>query len=71
MKNPSIGFWINYWGDVEAIVRETFTRAVEVAFGLEHGQTMTTDELADLRPPHRFWPISVFLNSKTPVANTQ
>jgi hypothetical protein len=61
--NASLGFWVNYWGDVESIVRETFTRACEVSLGLDHEETMTPDEL---RSPRRWWPITVFLRCPCP-----
>src|SRR5437879_1220653 len=60
-SNPSTGFWINYWGDVEEIVRETFVRAIEVSLGLRHGERHAPH--AEFR---RFWPISVFLKCPTP-----
>jgi hypothetical protein len=59
--HPSTGYWINYWGDVESIVRETFVRAIEVSLGLRHGEAHS--------PRARFtrhWPVSVFLKCPTP-----
>jgi hypothetical protein len=35
--NRTTGFWSNWYGDAEAIVREATARAIEVSFGLEHG----------------------------------
>ena len=60
-KNPSTGNWVNYWGDVEEIVRETFVRACEVALGLDHDE-----KLAAGTPASRCLPISCFLKCPTP-----
>jgi hypothetical protein len=57
---PSTGYWINYWGDVESIVRETLLRAGEVALGLASGEIHTGG------PFKRFWPVSLFLKCPTP-----
>jgi hypothetical protein len=59
--HPSTGFWINYWGDVEEIVRETFVRAIEVSLGLQHGQIHSSRGRF-----HRHWPVSIFLKCPTP-----
>jgi hypothetical protein len=59
--NPSTGFWINYWGDVEELVRETFVRAIEVSLGLDHEQTHPRRARYK-----RHWPVSVFLKCPTP-----
>src|SRR4051794_6249239 len=32
----STGFWSNWYGDAEAIVRETTARAIEVSIGIDH-----------------------------------
>src|SRR6478752_7089331 len=37
VQNPTTGWWRNYFGDVEGIMRETLIRAAEIALGLEHG----------------------------------
>ena len=60
-SNPSTGFWINYWGDVEEIVRETFVRAIEVSLGLMHREVHEP-----YAPFARYWPISIFLKCPTP-----
>lgn len=59
--HPSTGFWINYWGDVESIVRETFVRAIEVSLGLGHGEARSGRARFA-----RYWPISVYLKCPTP-----
>jgi hypothetical protein len=48
----TVGFR-NYEGNVEEILRITFTRAIEVSLGLQRGETL------DKQPPSRarFWPI--------------
>jgi hypothetical protein len=47
------GWWHNYFGDVEAIMRETLTRACEIALGLDHGAVAPTDPST----VKRCWPI--------------
>ncbi|MEY2450549.1 MAG: hypothetical protein QOD92_123 [Acidimicrobiaceae bacterium] len=59
--HPSTGFWVNYWGDVESIVRETFVRAIEVSLGLKNGETH--ESRARFR---RHWPVSIFMKCPTP-----
>jgi hypothetical protein len=55
--NPTTGFWESYYGDVEAIVRLTFIRAIEVSLGLVH----------DAEPPGtRHWPIQLFWKCPNP-----
>jgi hypothetical protein len=61
VTRPSLGFWINYWGDVESIVRETFVRAIEQSLGLAHDEV-----LARGASPRRHWPVSIFLKCPTP-----
>ncbi|HVN51681.1 MAG TPA: hypothetical protein VMT43_09625 [Acidimicrobiales bacterium] len=60
--NPSIphrtGFWINYHGDVEGIVRETLTRALEVALGVDHGQPSSGAT--------RYWRVELFWKCPNP-----
>ena len=55
-SNPRTGFWKNWYGDAESVVRETAIRAIEVATGLYHGQAIPAPPG---RPP-RHWPISYF-----------
>ena len=33
------GFWHNWYGDAEGIVRETYARAIEVSLGIPHDRT--------------------------------
>src|SRR5262249_22179550 len=47
----------NYEGDVEAIMRETFIRAIEVSLGLDNGE--------DVNSATRFWPIEYFWKCPT------
>jgi len=62
--NPrSTGYWHQWYGNAEAIVGETFIRAVEVSLGLDH-ITPTTD--LDTLVPTRFWPIEVFWRCPAP-----
>lgn len=67
VTNPSIGFWIGYWGDVEPLVRQTFVRAIEASLELRHDETIANPAV-ELGPnrTRRFWPITVFLKCPTP-----
>jgi hypothetical protein len=51
----------NYTGNVEAILKETYIRAMEVSLGLDHNETL------DQQPPERarFWPIEVLWKCPT------
>jgi len=51
---PITGFWVQYFGDVEEIVRQTLIRTIEVSLGLEHG-----DDVPD-GGPRRVLPIELF-----------
>jgi hypothetical protein len=52
-KNPtrSIGLWLNYWGDVEGIIRESAIHVIEISLGLEHDE--------DVARASKFLPIRV------------
>lgn len=50
---PSTGFWFQYHGDVEGIVRESLIRAMEVAIGIDH-------DAAAPSVPDRVLPIELF-----------
>ncbi len=52
---PATGFWHQYFGDVEGIVRETLIRALEVSLGLDHGQEIPTDGPVRRLPIELFW----------------
>jgi len=39
---PNTGFWFQYFGDVEGIVRRTFIATIEAAFGIEHDAPRST-----------------------------
>jgi hypothetical protein len=66
VTNPRTGFWINYWGDVESLTRQTFLRAAEVALGLRHDETLDAAQLEHLAWPHHFWPVSVYVKCPQP-----
>lgn len=54
---PTTGFWFQYFGDVQSIMRETLIRAIEVSLGLSG----VGDDGADLdRKPDRHIPIEMF-----------
>jgi hypothetical protein len=48
------GFWNQWHGDAEGILREAFTRALEVAIGIDHGADIPPDPVHDL-PVQIFW----------------
>jgi hypothetical protein len=50
-------FWVGYDGNPEIILREGMTRAIEVSFGLEHGDPVPTAAQAT---SGRHWPIDVY-----------
>ncbi len=52
---PATGFWHQYFGDVEGIVRETLIRALEVSLGLDHGQELPADGPVRRLPIELFW----------------
>ena len=35
-RTGATGYWRNWYGDAEGIVRETYTRAIEVSLGIPH-----------------------------------
>ena len=53
VHNPQTGYWLGYYGDVDAIVRQTFTRVLEVALGVDHDP----DPAAPIVPTRR-WPVA-------------
>ena len=54
INNPTTGWWKNYFGDVEGIMRETLTRAAEISLGLDHGEPIPPEGQRD---GLRCWPI--------------
>jgi hypothetical protein len=64
--NPKpTGFWHNWYGDAEGIVRETYARAIEVSLGIPHDPTMT-DAAWINRTKKRTWPIEIFTRCPAP-----
>jgi hypothetical protein len=62
LGNTTTGFWRNWYGDAEAIVRETTARAIEVSCNVDHGADIpkddngnTTDAVLDRNWPIEFW----------------
>lgn len=56
------GFWSNWYGDAERIVRDTTARAIEVSFGIKHGARVpgsndrgVTDKALPRNWPIEFW----------------
>jgi hypothetical protein len=56
--NVRTGYFRRYYGDVEAILKETCVRAVELAFGIDHG--------ADLATATRQWAIELLWKCPNP-----
>jgi hypothetical protein len=54
------GYWYQWYGDAEAIVREVFVRAIEVSLGIDHGADLQTVV------PMRCWPIEIFWRCPAP-----
>ena len=52
---PVTGFWFQYFGDVDAIVRETLIRSIEVSLGLDHDQEPGPDGPPFQLPIELFW----------------
>ena len=59
------GFWHNWYGDAEGIVRETFARAIEVSLGIPHDKDMT-DPGWIRQNRKRTWPIEIFTRCPAP-----
>jgi hypothetical protein len=53
------GFWSNWYGDAEAIVRATTARAIEVSFNVDHGSDIPTNDNGEVTDEtvSRNWPI--------------
>jgi hypothetical protein len=52
---PVTGFWVQYFGDVEEIVRQTLIRTIEVSLGLEHGEEVPATGPRRQLPIELFW----------------
>jgi hypothetical protein len=55
-SNPTTGYWQQYYGDVEKIVRETLIRAIEVSLGLDYGEKTPSSGQAT----KRHWPVELW-----------
>jgi len=53
------GYWTDYYGNVEAVLRETLIRTIEVSFGLEPGGEL------GIEPP-RQWEVELFWKCPNP-----
>lgn len=56
VTNPSTGYWQQWYGDAEGIVRTTLQRAVEVALGVDPDAPVDASV-----PPARHWPIDILI----------
>lgn len=60
VSNPTTGFWKDWYGDADGILRTTFIRAIEVSLGLSHGA------LPGPSGPDRHWPIDLYWKCPQP-----
>lgn len=70
-KNRTTGFWEHWYGDAEAVFRETMIRALSVALGIEREDADDTAQYGGTeRPPSmhgtRYWPISLLWKCPQP-----
>jgi hypothetical protein len=65
LTNPTTGYWHNWYGNAEGIIRETYTRAIEVSLGIPHDPTMT-DYASIYQNMTRSWSIEVFNRCPAP-----
>ena len=63
--NPTTGYWYRWYGDAYAIVREAFTRAIEVSLGIPHDEQQK-DAAAIKQQKKQEWPIEVFWRCPAP-----
>ncbi|MGQ0431539.1 MAG: hypothetical protein ACT452_03925 [Microthrixaceae bacterium] len=54
------GFWMEWYGDCEAVFRETLIRGCEVSLGLDHGQVPRGQATP------RYWPVEIFWRCPIP-----
>jgi hypothetical protein len=59
------GYWHNWYGDAEGIIRETYARAIEVSLGIPHDPTMLDHVWIDTNKK-RTWPIEIFTRCPAP-----
>lgn len=52
---PVTGFWVQYFGNVEEIVRQTLIRTIEVSLGLQHGEEVPAGGPRRVLPVELFW----------------
>jgi hypothetical protein len=63
LTNRTTGYWMNWYGDAEGIVQQTFVRALEVSLGIDH---ITPSTNFATIVPTRCWPIEVFWRCPAP-----
>jgi hypothetical protein len=63
--NRTTGYWHNWYGDAEGIVREVFVRAIEVSLGVPHDPDQVDLDIIE-RQKRREWPIEVFWRCPAP-----
>jgi hypothetical protein len=57
--NTTTGFWRNWYGDAEAVVRETTARAIEVSLDIDHESDIPANDNGDVTNDvvKRNWPV--------------
>ena len=63
--NRTTGFWHNWYGNAEGIIRETYTRAIEVSLGIPHDPAQTNAQWI-ANNMVRAWPIEIFNRCPAP-----
>jgi len=65
-QHPTTGFWRHWYGDAEAIFRETLVRALEVSLGVPRPSGSKGGGRGRPEPPTRHWPIVLLWNCPHP-----
>jgi hypothetical protein len=65
LTNRTTGYWYSWYGDALSIVKEAFTRAIEVSLGIPHDDAQK-DPSAIAQASKQSWPIEVFWRCPAP-----
>ena len=74
VSNPTTGFWAHWYGDAEAVFRETMIRALCISLGLKRADATRFRELSpkrktipvEMRGARQHWPISILWKCPCP-----
>ena len=67
ISNPTTGFWKHWYGNAEAVFRETMIRALTVSLGLPRAVQRATDEQPQAALANgQHWPISILWKCPCP-----